>query len=65
MPALLPELAKLSHVWCCSAPPVSDDTRGTDLDRFWKCKPLAGAIMKSWGHGGEGKDWTENVSEGY
>lgn len=62
MPALLPELAKLSHAWCCSAPPVSDDTHGTG---FGSANLLAGTVMKSWGHGGEGKDWTEKVNEGY
>lgn len=59
MPALLPELAKLSHVWCCSAPPVSDNTPGTDSDRFWKCKSLGwchNEIMKS-GRGRERLDW--------
>lgn len=38
---------------------------GQTLTGFGSAYHLAGAIMKSWGHGGEGKDWTENVSEGY
>lgn len=47
-----------------SAHLLSDDTQETLTD-LGNVDHLTSAIKKSWGHNGERKVWTENVSEGY
>ena len=47
-----------------SAHLLSDDTQETPTD-LGNVDHLTSAIKKSWGHNGERKVWTENVSEGY
>lgn len=61
-----PRAAQMSQMYrAVQCIPYLTSHEGQTLTGFGSADHLTGAIKKSRGHGGEGKAWAENMSEGY